>query len=226
MTNNILIKTTNISKKYGDTSVLEDINLEIKTGEDLLILGPSGSGKTTLLQIIGGLLQQSSGSVEILGKKIENMTDNELSTFRNETIGFVFQNNYLQDYLTAKENVMIPLLIKGIDRKTAEKKAIELLQKVGMSHRTDHIPSKLSGGEEQRIAIARALANNPKLILADEPTAKLDKANRDNILELLKELNTEGISIVCITHDEKYTEIFTQVLRIEDGKIKQKNKKI
>lgn len=216
---NNLLTLKNITKSYGKTKVLDDISINIEVGEDFVILGPSGSGKTTLLQIMGGLISATSGTIEILGKNINNLSDNEISEFRNKTIGFVFQNNYLQNYLTAKENVMIPMLICGVNIKDASKKAIELLERVGMKDRVDSLPVNLSGGEEQRVAIARALANNPKVIMADEPTAKLDKANRDIVLKILKELNTEGISIICITHDEEYSKIFNKTVKISGGKI-------
>lgn len=216
---NTLLTLKNISKSYGKTKVLDDISLTIEIGEDFVILGPSGSGKTTLLQIMGGLISPTSGKIEILGKDINKMSDNEISDFRNKTIGFVFQNNYLQNYLTAKENVMIPMLIGRMGVKEAAIKAIELLDKVGMKDRVDNLPVNLSGGEEQRVAIARALANNPKVILADEPTAKLDKVNRDNVLQILKELNKDGISIICITHDEEYSKIFSETVKISGGKL-------
>jgi ABC-type lipoprotein export system ATPase subunit len=222
-----ILEVKNVTKKYKDKSAqlvaLDNVSFELPHGEDLAIIGPSGSGKTTLLQIMGGLAEPTAGEIKIEGKKINEGGDNAISEFRNKTIGFVFQNIYLQDYFTALENVMVPMLINNVPRKKAMKKAETLLELVGLKDRMHHLPSKLSGGEEQRVGIARALANDPKIIMADEPTAKLDKNNRDLVLEIFDKISKKGISIIVITHDDNYSKIFPNILRLELGKIKNKN---
>jgi putative ABC transport system ATP-binding protein len=224
-TKNIL-EVKKITKRFKDKGAevmaLYDISFELKQGEDLAIIGPSGSGKTTLLQIISGLSKPTYGEVFINGSKVDKGTDNQISEFRNKTIGFVFQNIYLQEYFTALENVMLPMLVNNTPKKEARKKAKELLELVGLRDRMNHKPSKLSGGEEQRVGIARALANDPQIIMADEPTAKLDKANRDKVLKIFKEISKHGISIIVITHDEAFSSVFPNVIHLEHGKIKHK----
>ncbi|MCK9368419.1 ABC transporter ATP-binding protein [Candidatus Dojkabacteria bacterium] len=221
-----IIEVKHISKEFKDKNAhvlaLSDISFSLKEGDDLAIIGPSGSGKTTLLQILGGISNPTKGEVLINEKKVNKGNDNKISEFRNLTVGFVFQNIYLQDYLTAKENVMIPMLIKGISKKQAGIKAEKLLDMVELSNRANHRPSKLSGGEEQRVAIARALANDPKILFADEPTAKLDERNRKRIFEIFKTISDAGISIVVITHDTSYAKVFKNVIYLEEGKLKKK----
>ena len=220
---NILV-VKNITKKYKDKGedvvALNNVSFELKKGEDLAIIGPSGSGKTTLLQIMSGLSEPTSGEVLINGEKVNKGSDNKVSDFRNKTIGFVFQNIYLQDYFTAKENVMLPMLVNNVTKKEAGKRAEELLELVGLKDRMHHKPSKLSGGEEQRVGIARALANNPQIIMADEPTAKLDKVNRDKVLDIFAEISKKGISIIVITHDDSFSKVFPNVINIEHGNLK------
>ncbi|MEI7604342.1 MAG: ABC transporter ATP-binding protein [bacterium] len=222
-----ILQVKKVSKKYKDkgteVTALSNISFDLKKGDDLAIIGPSGSGKTTLLQIMSGLSQPTSGEVLIKGEQVHKGGDNKISEFRNKTIGFVFQNIYLQDYFTAKENVMLPMLINNVPRKEAKKRAEELLELVGLKDRMNHKPNKLSGGEEQRVGIARALANNPEILMADEPTAKLDKDNRDKVLEILQDINKKGISIIVITHDDAFSKIFKNVMRLELGKIKNIN---
>ena len=221
-----IIEVKGISKEYKEKNAnvlaLDNISFNLKQGEDLAIIGPSGSGKTTLLQILGGISNPTKGEVIINGEKVNKGSDNKISDFRNKTIGFVFQNIYLQDYLTAKENVMIPLLINGVSKKEASKKAMKLLEMVGLTSRANHRPSKLSGGEEQRVGIARALANDPKILFADEPTAKLDEKNKLNILDIFKNINKSGISLVAITHDTSYSKIFKNVVYLNQGKLTKK----
>jgi len=181
--NNIL-EVKNLTKKYKDGDIevtaLEDVSFSVPIGYDIAILGPSGSGKTTLLQLAGGLDTMTSGDVIINGQSIKEMKDEELSEFRNMTMGFIFQMINLHDYFSARENIMLPLLVAGKAKKEAQERADELLNKFGLIDRANHLPRQLSGGEQQRVAVARALANNPKIIFADEPTGKLDKKKRRN----------------------------------------------
>lgn len=226
MDDNIL-RVKNISKKFKDKGseviALDDISFDLKKSEDLAIIGPSGSGKTTLLQIMSGLSDPTEGEVLIENKKVNAGSDNQISEFRNETIGFVFQNIYLQEYFTALENVMLPMLVKNTPKKEARARAEELLNLVGLHDRMNHRPSKLSGGEEQRVGIARALANNPKIIMADEPTAKLDRSNRDKVIDIFKKISEQGISLIIITHDEHFSTVCPNVIHLEHGRMKNKN---
>lgn len=222
-----VLEVKNVSKHYKDRGVtvkaLDNVSFELNLGENLAIIGPSGSGKTTLLQIMGGLSDPTEGEVSINGQRVNEGSDNQISDFRNKTVGFVFQNIYLQDYFTAKENVMLPMLVNNVARKKAAIRAEELLEQVGLKDRMDHKPNALSGGEEQRVGIARALANNPSILMADEPTAKLDKENREIILNIFKDIGKGGISIIVITHDDYFKEIFDNTITINHGKIKSKN---
>ncbi len=219
-----ILEVKNLTKKYRDGSIevtaLDDINFTIPNGFDIAVLGPSGSGKTTLLQVASGLDYMTSGEIKIQGKNIKKMKDKELSNFRNKTMGFIFQMINLHDFFTAKENVMLPILINGQKKEEAEGRALELLKKVGLSKRADHLPKQLSGGEQQRVAIARALANDPKIIFADEPTGKLDKKNSEIVINILEEIAKEkGMSLVIITHDEKLAKRMSKVIKLESGKI-------
>lgn len=222
-----VIEVKNVSKIYKSSketvSAVKDIEFSLNHGEDLAIIGPSGSGKTTLLQIMGGLSNPSHGEVLIGGERVNKGSDNKISELRNKKIGFIFQNIYLQEYFTAKENVMLPMLIAGTSRKKAEKRAVELLEQVGLGKRINHKPSKLSGGEEQRVAIARSLANNPEILMADEPTAKLDSQNTENVLNILKEINKGGVSLIVITHDTKVAANFSKQIYLDHGVITNKN---
>jgi len=218
-----ILKVTHLTKKYidGNTTVtaLDDVSLTLDKGENMAIVGPSGSGKTTLLQLIGALSEPTSGVVTINGKDISKFSDKEVSKFRNETLGFVFQSMYLQDYFTALENVMLPMLIAGKSKSDAQTRAIKLLQKVGLANRAKHMPNKLSGGEMQRVAIARALANSPKIILADEPTGKLDEDNANNIMNILDEVSGDDVSIIVITHDNEVAKRFKKIITLKHGKL-------
>jgi len=219
-----ILEVKNLTKKYEDGTstviALDKVSLNVKYGEDIAILGPSGSGKTTFLQLAGGLDKATSGSVIVDDKNLEDMSDKEVSEFRNKEMGFIFQMIHLQDFFTAKENIMLPLLVAGKERGEAEKKAKLLLKKVGLSDREDHLPRQLSGGEQQRVAVARALANDPKLIFADEPTGKLDKDNSKMVIDLLENLSKEnGLSVVIITHDPNVAKRFSKTIKIEHGKI-------
>jgi len=222
MTNILEIK--NLTKKYGDGSstvtALDNVSLKVPKGHDVAILGPSGSGKTTLLQLAGGLDKATSGSVIVDGKDIEKMNDKEISEFRNNKMGFIFQMIHLQDFFTAKENVMLPLLVAGKSKTEADKKAKKLLKQMGLSHRENHLPRELSGGEQQRVAVARALANDPQLIFADEPTGKLDEKNSEMIIDTLERLSKEkGLSVIIITHDPNVAKRFSRTIRLKHGKL-------
>lgn len=220
-----IIEAKKLTKKYqdGDSSVtaLDNVTITLPENESMVIIGTSGSGKSTLLQLLGGLDYPTSGSIIVNGKEVNKLADNELSEFRNKTIGFVFQFFHLQDYLTAKENVAMPMLLIGISQIEAFKKAEHLLKKVHMEHRINHTPKKMSGGEMQRVAIARALANDPKIIMADEPTGNLDKANAENILQIFDEIDKQdGVSILMITHDESMANKYQHTLHLDKGKLK------
>ncbi|MEI6462997.1 MAG: ABC transporter ATP-binding protein [bacterium] len=212
-----------ITKKYKNgstqTTAVDDVSYSLDEGESLAIEGPSGSGKSTLLHILGALDKPTKGTVIISGKDITNFNDAKLSKFRNQTIGFVFQFFNLQDYLNVEENIMIPLLLNGSKPKIALKRAKELLESVGLSHRLGYFPKQLSGGEMQRVAIARSLANNPKILLADEPTANLDKESAKKVLDLFEEIQKKHVSVIIVTHDPSVSSRFKNILKMRDGKI-------
>ena len=215
-----MIKVENIVKRFGQLEVLHGVSMSVERGEIVSIVGASGAGKTTLLQIIGTLMETDEGSVTIDGVSPKGLSDAKLSEFRNKHIGFVFQFHHLLAEFTAMENVMMPMLIAGVSRGEASKRALELLALVNMSHRTEHKPSALSGGEQQRVAIARALANNPSVVLADEPTGNLDTHNRDEIQRLLFEVREKfGQTIVMVTHDERLAEMADRKIVMSDGAI-------
>lgn len=216
-----MIKVENIVKRFGDLEVLHGVSLEVSRGEIVSIVGASGAGKSTLLQIIGTLMDADSGSVTIDGISLEGMNDSSLSEFRNKHVGFVFQFHHLLEEFSARENVMMPMLIAGVNRRDAEHRADELLQLVSMSHRAEHRPSALSGGEQQRVAIARALANNPSVVLADEPTGNLDSATRDDIQRLFFDLRERtNQTFVIVTHDDALAQMSDRKIVMSDGRIK------
>lgn len=221
-----ILEVHKLTKRYKDGDIevtaLDNVSFKLQQGYDCAILGPSGSGKTTLLQLAGGLDSMSDGDVIVNGQNIKEMSDQEISDFRNKTMGFIFQMINLQSFLTAKENIMVPMLILGTDIEEANQKADQLLEKMDLSKRANHLPSQLSGGEQQRIAVARALANDPKIIFADEPTGKLDKKNSEMIIEILESLSKEkGMSVVMITHDENIAKRFSRVIKLENGAVKE-----
>ncbi len=218
-----MIKATNIQKFYGKLQVLKGVDLHIKKGEVVSIVGASGAGKTTLLQILGTLDLQSNkaGSTLVInGIEVTKLSDKELAKFRNEHIGFIFQFHQLLPEFTALENVCIPAFIKKTAKKEAEKRAKELLDFLGLSHRYDHKPSELSGGEQQRVAVARALINNPSIIFADEPSGNLDTESADNLHRLFFELRDQfGQTFVIVTHNQELANLADRKLTMVDGLI-------
>ena len=217
-----VIALKNISKIYEgppQVKAIDELSLEIQEGDLVSIVGQSGSGKSTLLNMIGLLDTVTEGTVEIEGQDISSLSDNELPKFRGEKIGFIFQSFFLLPGLTAQENVAEGLLYQGIKREERLKKAAEVLEEVGLGDRITHQPTELSGGQQQRVAIARALVQNPAFILADEPTGNLDKESGMNILNILKELNKQGKTVVMITHNQEHAKKFKKVITLTDGKI-------
>ena len=198
-------------------TAVNHVSLQVEKGDFIAIVGPSGSGKSTLMNIIGLLDKADSGVYTFDGIDVTNLTDNEQAKIRNEKIGFVFQSFFLLQKLTALENVMVPLLYRGLSEKDAKAKAAEMLDRLGMSDRKKHMPKQLSGGQQQRVAIARALVGNPELILADEPTGALDQSTGREIIKLLQELNENGQTIIIITHDNYIAHQAKRIVRIEDG---------
>jgi putative ABC transport system ATP-binding protein len=216
-----MIRLEKIEKKYdlGDTEVaaLHEVSLEIKAGEFVAIMGPSGSGKSTLMNIIGILDNASGGSYYLEDYDITSLPDREQARIRNTHFGFIFQSFNLFPELSAMENVMLPMSYAGVGFNERKKRASELLEKVGLSHRMSHSPTMLSGGEQQRVAIARALSNNPNLILADEPTGNLPTNKGQEILDILTELHEAGTTIVMVTHNDAQGEMAERVINIRDG---------
>ncbi|MBE9490106.1 MAG: ABC transporter ATP-binding protein [Bacteroidetes bacterium] len=218
-----MIKAKNIHKYFGDLHVLKGVNLHIKKGEIVSIVGASGAGKTTLLQILGTLDNPSVKETPVLqinSVSVIDLNDKSLAKFRNEHIGFIFQFHQLLPEFTALENVCIPAFIKGINKTEAEDKAKDLLDFLGLSNRYNHKPNELSGGEQQRVAVARALINNPKLILADEPSGNLDSESAENLHNLFFKLRDEfGQTFVIVTHNEELANMADRKLTMVDGKI-------
>jgi len=213
-----LTKVFTNSHTNKELKILDDINFEIQTGQTFSIVGPSGSGKTTLLGLCAGLDQVTGGSITLNNIKLDHLNEDQLAKVRNEHVGFVFQNFQLIPTLTALENVMIPLELRG--EKGAEKVSKELLKRVGLSERMTHYPVQLSGGEQQRVSIARAFSNKPKILFADEPTGNLDEETSDSIIELLFEINREeGTTLVIVTHDLELAAKTDQKIRLKGGKI-------
>lgn len=213
-----MIDIKNITKSFGSLQVLRGVNLHINKGEVISIVGPSGAGKTTLLQLIGALDRPTSGSISFNGKELACMSDKQLATFRNKHVGFVFQFHQLLPEFTALENIIIPALIAGRSRGEAEREAMELLGIMGLKERAEHKPSELSGGENQRVAVARALINKPELILADEPSGSLDSKNKDELHKLFFDLRDRyGQTFFIVTHDEELACITDRTIRMVDG---------
>ncbi len=222
-----LIEMNNITKDYhlGETVVhaLRGIDLQIDKQEFVAVWGPSGSGKTTLLNLIGAIDDPTTGELTIAGKKMQGLTDDQKSEHRNETIGFVFQEFNLVPVLSALENVMLPLQIKGASLAEAKKQALMRLEEVGLSDLIHNRPAKMSGGQQQRVSIARALVNNPSLVIADEPTANLDSETARMVIDIMRELNEKDhITFIFSTHDQRLLDKVKRLVRLEDGKIMDK----
>ncbi len=217
------IQVAGLYKSYSNgpqkVEVIKGLNLEIKSGDVAIITGPSGVGKSTLLHVLGLLDNPDSGVIKIGGQNIANMDENKIAKLRNNTIGFVFQFHHLLPEFSALENVLMPLMI--YDKATEGKEyALHLLDMVGLSHRLDHKPRELSGGEQQRVAVARAIVNKPQIVLADEPTGNLDRANGDSLYNLLLKLNKEmGQTLLIVTHNEHMTTKASHLIELEDGKV-------
>lgn len=218
-----MIDIKGITKSFGKLQVLKGIDLHIGKGEVVSIVGPSGAGKTTLLQIIGTLDKADTGKVTIDGVDIGSLNRREIAGFRNRHIGFVFQFHQLLPEFTALENVMIPALIKGLPRRECKERAMELLEFMGLAGRASHKPAELSGGEKQRVAVARALVNNPAVILADEPSGSLDSKNKEELHRLFFDLRDRfGQTFVIVTHDENLARITDRTIAMKDGVVYQK----
>ena len=215
-----MINAKNIHKSFGELEVLKGVDLAVSRGEIVSIVGPSGAGKTTLLQILGTLDKPDSGSVLVDGMDVSKLSSDQMSGFRNKHIGFIFQFHQLLPEFTALENVIIPALIGGTDFKKANQRAKELLDYLQLTDRLEHKPSELSGGEKQRIAVARALINNPSLILADEPSGSLDTQNKEELHKLLFDLRDKfGLTEVIVTHDRELAKICDRTIEMKDGTI-------
>ena len=217
----MILELENVSKSYDQSKnpvpVLHDITMNVEEGEYLAIMGPSGSGKTTLMNLLGCLDVPTSGTYRLAGQDIGSLTDDELADIRNRKIGFVFQNFYLMPKMTALDNVMLPLLYRGVPLKDRKVRASAALKLVGLADRMDFYPNQLSGGQCQRVAIARAIVGNPRLLLADEPTGALDSASGAQVMELFHQLHEAGSTIIMITHDQSIAEHAAKIAYIRDG---------
>tara|TARA_B100000683_G_scaffold143203_2_gene139223 strand:- start:630 stop:1310 length:681 start_codon:yes stop_codon:yes gene_type:complete len=207
--------------EMGDEKIqaIKGVSLSINQGEMVAVMGPSGCGKTTLLNILSGIDDPSAGQVNVAGKPLFGISDDERSDIRGKEMGFIFQKFHLLDVMNAVENVEIPLLLAGTNPSDARKKATKALTKVGLSERVNHRPSELSGGQQQRVSIARAIVHDPSVILCDEPTGNLDSLTSKNVMELLLELNQSGSTIVIVTHDDDIASMCTRIVKIKDGSV-------
>jgi putative ABC transport system ATP-binding protein len=231
MKNKRIIELKNVAKYYemGEHIVraLNCVNLDIERGDFVAVMGPSGSGKSTAMNLTGSLDLSTKGDIFLEGENIEEMEESDLAQLRGKKIGFIFQQFNLVPNLTAKENVMLPMLFQGLDRDEREDRAEQLLGVVGLGDRVDHYPNELSGGEQQRVAIARSLANNPEVILADEPTGNLDTITGEKVMKFLNKLNDKGKTVIMVTHDEEMARKHAKTLyKLKDGKIDALEKKI
>ena len=220
-----MIEIKNVSKIYnmGKEKViaLDNVNLTIKEGEFAAIVGPSGSGKSTLMHLVGGLDTPTSGSIFIDGEDISKLRDRDMSKYRNKSVGFVFQSFNLENTQTALENVMMPLIFSGIDKRKRKVKAEKALEMVGLKDKIKNKPTELSGGQRQRVSIARALVNEPRIIFADEPTGNLDSKNGQLIMNLLSDLNERGYTVIMVTHNMEEAKRARRIINIKDGKVQE-----
>lgn len=230
MENETIIRLDNVSKHYqiGDSLVkaLDEVNVKINKGDFIVIVGPSGSGKSTMMNMVGALDLTTSGEIYLDNQDIEHLEESELAQIRGKKIGFVFQTFNLIPTLTALENVTLPMIFQGIKKEERIERAEKILENVRLTHRKNHLPNELSGGERQRVAIARALANDPEVILADEPTGNLDSKTGLEIMELFKELNKQGKTIIVVTHDLNLIGYAQKVLKMRDGRLEYSENKI
>ena len=220
---NIVASLDKVSKTYGKDNLmvkaLDNISLDILKGDYLAVMGASGSGKSTAMNILGCLDRPSQGQYKLNGFSVENLSDNELASLRNQKLGFVFQQFHLLSDATALENVMLPMIYAGIDSKLREERAKEALNKVGLADRVSNKPNQLSGGQQQRVAIARAIINKPSLLLADEPTGALDSKTTEDVLDLFDNLHNSGITLVLVTHEDEVASRAKNIAKFKDGKI-------
>ena len=211
-----LLELKNISKIYGDLKALDDVSLKVEKGEWVAIMGPSGSGKSTMMNIIGCMDKPSVGQVLLDGADISKESSKNLTNIRRDKIGLIFQQFHLINYLTAVENVMVSQYYHSMPD---EKEALEALERVGLAERAKHLPSQLSGGEQQRVCIARALINYPEIVLADEPTGNLDEANENTVIDIFRKLHREGTTLIVVTHDPEVAEVAQRTLVLEHGRL-------
>ncbi len=211
-----LLEIQNVSKIYDDIKALDNVSLKVEKGEWVAIMGPSGSGKSTMMNIIGCMASATTGKILLDGVDISKENQSSLTTIRRDKIGLIFQQFHLISYLTALENVMVAQYYHSMPN---EKEALKALEMVGLKERAKHLPSQLSGGEQQRVCIARALINSPEIILADEPTGNLDEANENIVLDIFRKLHEEGKTLIVVTHDDEVGEVAQRTVRLEHGKI-------
>jgi putative ABC transport system ATP-binding protein len=218
---NTALRTHRLTKRYGWEDALvravDEIDLDVPTGQSLAIMGPSGCGKSTLLHLLGGLQRPTDGEIWLGGRRIDTMSERALARLRRDTVGFVFQSFHLMDELTAVENVEVAALLAGRSPRDARRRALYLLDRVGLADRATHLPSALSGGQRQRVAIARALSNEPLIVLADEPTGNLDSAATLEVLRLFEDLRSAGQTLVVVTHDARIAAVADRVISMRDG---------
>lgn len=219
-----MINLKNICKVYGDgdsaVSALSNVSLEIADGSFVAVVGKSGSGKTTLLNILGGLDGATAGEIIVDGISLNRLTSDELADYRNKKTGFVFQSYYLEPTFTVLENVEMPLIIAGVEKSERRERAQKWIVKLGLSDKINVKTSNLSGGQKQRVSIARALVNDPTILLADEPTGNLDTKNGNEVMELLREINAGGVTVILITHNDEYAHLADYAIILEDGRVK------